>query len=189
MSKNLTPIILIVLAIGVYFTYTTKKIDELKVIKLVNAGYEQAIANSEKLIKVRDNVLKSYNNISPEDRERLDKMLPNNIDNVRLIIDTNGVASRHGLFLKGIKTSATVISDASKTTISPQNQNNVSIPRGYDTVTVSFTVTTNYQSFLNFIKDLQASLRIMDINKITLKVNENGTYDFGVEFKTYWLKQ
>ncbi|MEK7213762.1 MAG: hypothetical protein AAB637_01440 [Patescibacteria group bacterium] len=188
MSKNITPIILIVLAIGVYFTYTTKKIDELKVIKLVNAGYEQAIANSEKLIKVRDNVLKSYNNISPEDRMRLDKMLPNNIDNVRLIIDTNGVASRHSLFLKGIKTSATVISDANKTIVS-QSQNNVSIPRGYDTVTVSFNVTTNYQTFVDFIKDLQASLRIMDITKITLKVNENGTYDFGVEFKTYWLKQ
>lgn len=188
MSKNITPIILIVLAIGVYFTYTTKKIDELKAIKLVNAGYEQAIANSEKLIKVRDNVLKSYNNISPEDRIRLDKMLPNNIDNVRLIIDTNGVASRHSLFLKSIKTSATVISDANKTTI-PQNPSNVSIPHGYDIVTVSFTVTANYQIFLDFIKDLQASLRVVDISKVTLKVNENSTYDFGVEFKTYWLKQ
>lgn len=188
MNKNITPIILIVLAIGVYFTYTSKKLDELKSIREVNADYEQAIVNSEKLIKIRDSVRKSYNNIAEEDRMRLDKLLPNNIDNVRLIIDTNGIASRHGLTLRGIKTSATNIADPSKSS-EVARANTSSIPNGYDTVVVSFSVNTNYQTFLEFIRDLQASLRIMDISKITLTASDNGIYDYGVEFKTYWLKQ
>lgn len=188
MNRNITPLILIVLAVGVYFTYTTKKFDEIKSIKIVNAGYKQAIANSEKLIKVRDKVLKQYNDISPEDRARLDKMLPNNIDNVRLIIDTNGVAARHGLVLKGIQTSAASLPDPSKPA-GTQKTNNVSLPNGYDTITVSFNVSTSYQTFFEFIRDLQISLRIMDISRISLTANDSGTYDYGVEFRTYWLKQ
>ncbi len=188
MNKNITPLILIVLAVGIYFTYTSKKLDEMKTIKQVNVSYEQAIANSEKLIKVREDVLKQYNNISPENRMRLDKMLPNNVDNVRLIIDTNGIATRHGLSLKNIKTSATNINDPSKANAT-QKQNSVSVPNSYDTVSVSFNLTASYQTFLEFIRDLQASLRIFDISKITLTANDSGNYDYGVEFKTYWLKQ
>ena len=87
MNKNLTPIILIVLALGIYFTFTRVKINELKEIQVVNAQYEQALKNSEELIKIRDQVLAAYNEIDPLDRDRLNKMLPDNVDNVRLIID------------------------------------------------------------------------------------------------------
>lgn len=192
MNKNITPLILIVLAIGIYFTFTKGKLDELKEIKAVNAGYQQALDNSEKLIKVRDSVLKTYNNISEQDRERLEKMLPDNVDNVRLIIDVNGVGARHGLTLKNIKTSA---SSANATnaqgaaTPSSPRANVVNVANTYDTVTLSFNVTTNYQTFINLMKDLEASLRIMDISKITLTANDTGNYEYGVELKTYWLKQ
>lgn len=192
MNKNITPLILIVLAIGIYFTFTKGKLDELKEIKAVNAGYQQALDNSEKLIKVRDTVLKTYNNISEQDRERLEKMLPDNVDNVRLIIDVNGVGARHGLTLKNIKTSA---SSANATnaqgaaTPSSPRANVVNVANTYDTVTLSFNVTTNYQTFINLMKDLEASLRIMDISKITLTANDTGNYEYGVELKTYWLKQ
>ncbi len=192
MNKNVTPIILVVLAIGVYFTFTQGKLDELKTIKDVNAGYQQALNNSEKLIKVRDGVLKTYNNISQEDRERLEKMLPDNVDNVRLIIDANGVGSRHGLTLKNIKTSATSANSTNAqgaaTPGSPRS-NVVNVANTYDTVTLSFSVTTTYQTFIDLMKDLEASLRIMDISKITLTANDTGNYEYGVELKTYWLKQ
>lgn len=192
MNKNITPIILVVLAIGVYFTFTKGKLDELKSIKAVNTGYQQALDNSEKLIKVRDNVLKTYNNISENDRERLEKMLPDNVDNVRLIIDANGVGARHGLTLKNIKTSA---SSANATnaqgaaTPGSARSNVVNVANTYDTVTLSFNVSTNYQTFIDLMRDLEASLRIMDISKITLTANDTGTYEYSVELKTYWLKQ
>ena len=187
MNKNITPIILVVLAIGVYFTFTKGKIDEVNAVRAVNASYEQALNNSEKLVTVRDGVLKTYNNISQDDKVRLDKMLPNNIDNVRLIIDVNGVASRHGLIMKNVKTSMPSQTIGSNATT--QNKPAVAGSTNLSSVTLSFSVSTNYQTFLDFIKDLEASLRIMDISKITLSANDNGSYDYGVELKTYWLKQ
>lgn len=189
MNKNLTPIILVVLAVGIYFTFTQGKIEEFKEVQKVNAEYQQALDNSEKLIKVRDAVLKSYNDISPEDQERLNKLLPDNVDNVRLIIDVNGVAARHNLAVKNIKTSASPVNSSSATAGASQNTGRINVPNTYDTVTLSFNVTTNYETFIDFIRDLEASLRIMDISKISLNVGETGDYDYGVELKTYWLKQ
>jgi Tfp pilus assembly protein PilO len=202
MNKNVTPLILIVLAIGIYFTYTKGQINEMKAIRVVNAGYEQALSNSEKLIKTRDEVLNTYNNIAEEDRARLEKMLPDNVDNIRLIIDVNGVAARYGLTLKNIKTNASAVAPTNTTsTVKPgQNTNTnmsptmnipntVKIANSYDTVILSFSVNTNYQTFINLLRDLEASLRIMDISKITVTANDTGLYDYGVELKTYWLKQ
>lgn len=191
MNKNLTPIILIVLALGIYFTFTRGKIDELKSVQAVNAQYQQAIDNSEKLVKVRNTVLASYNAISAEDRERLEKMLPDNVDNVRLIIDATGVATRHGITVKNIKTSASSANSSTNSAVIPTNSSptRVNVANSYDTVTLSFNVSTSYQTFIDFMKDLEASLRIMDISKITLNANDNGIYDYGVEIKTYWLKQ
>lgn len=189
MNKNITPLILIVLALGIYFTFTRSKLDELKSIRSVNVQYKQAIDNSEKLVKVRDQVRDTYNKISQDDRENLEKMLPDNVDNVRLIIDVNGVAARHGLALKSIKTSTVEDKNtASGKTNTGQTSGSTKISNTQDTVTLSFNVASNYQTFINFLKDLEASLRIMEISKITLDASDNGVYDYGVEIKTFWLK-
>jgi len=175
MNKNATALLLLVLAIGIYFTFTSGRIDELKAIRAVNAEYDQAIENSAKLIKVRDEVLKAYNNLSNEDKDRLNKIVPNNVDNVRLIIDVkDDIAARHGLSLKNIKTSSPVAGAAGSK---------------YGTVTLSFGVTSSYEKFVAFLKDLESSLRIMDVSRLTVATNEFGTYDFTVELKTYWLRQ
>ena len=188
MNKNSTPLILIILAIGIYFTFTRAKIDELKTIQNVNDQYIQAIKNSEKLVKIRDEVRDNYNKISLDDQEKLEKILPDNVDNVRLIIDVSGVAARHGLVMKNVKTSTP--SDATDPASVDENGEVVQGAKStYSTVTLSFDVVSGYQNFINFVKDLEASLRIIEVSKITIKGSDTGTYDYSVEVKTFWLKQ
>jgi len=184
MNKNATPLILIILSIGIYFTFTRVKIDEVKVIQAVNNEYKTALKNSEALIKKRDEVLATYNKIDPEDQDRLEKMIPDNVDNVRLIIDLNGVAARNNISIKNVKTS-TVNKEASKGEADTSYVSNGE----YNTVTMSFDLTTDYQTFQNFLRDLEASLRIMEISRISLKATDTGNFDYGVELKTFWLKQ
>lgn len=197
MSRHITPIILIVLSIGIFFTFTKGRLNAMKEVRAVNDQYQTAIKNATQLVKVRDEVLKSYNSISEDDRARLDKMLPNNVDNVRLIIDVNNIASRHGFALKNVRTSA-VSTDGSKSSSgsagvgagapSVQVTSSGSVNQ-YNTVTLSFSVTATYDKFLDFLRDLESSLRIIDISKITLSSSDTGLYEYGVEIKTYWLKQ
>lgn len=194
MNKGVAPILFLILAVGVYFTFTKSKLDEIKSIGTVNAGYEQALENVEKLIKVRDEVLKTYNSIDETDRRRLDKIVPNNIDNVRLIIDVKGIGEQHGLTLRNVKTSATNSGSNTNKTLAPElgAAEVVSFgtdPTKYEVVTLSFEVTASYKSFVEFLKSIESSLRVLDISKIEVSANETNVYDYTVELKTYWLKQ
>jgi Tfp pilus assembly protein PilO len=189
MNRNITALILIVLAIGVYFTYTSGQITVLKSIQAENDQYLSAINSAEKLIKLRDSVLNQYNSISDVDKARLDKLVPDNIDNVRLIIDISGIAGRHGLTAAGITTSADT-NNAVKVSIPTQSTSNSVAGNGsLSTVTVTFNVTTTYANFITFLQDLERSLRILDVNSITLSTSANGVYTYGVTLNTYWLKQ
>lgn len=197
MNKNITATILIVLAVGIYLTFTRGKLAEVTAVRDVNDQYLSAIDNADKLIKVRDAVLKQDRSISDADRDRLDKMLPNTVDNIRLIIDLNSIALRHGFPLRNIKASATsakpntpavpVAQDAS----ARAGENNTIPTPVLDTVTVSFGVTASYQQFIDLLKDLESNLRVMDVTKLSLTANQTtaGAYDFGVELRTYWLRQ
>ena len=169
MNKNATPIILLILALGIYFTFTKGKVTELKAIKSVNASYQEAINNSTKLLKIRDEIKNDFNKIDPNDQMRLEKMLPNNIDNVRLTLDVKSIGLARGLVLKGVKANAPNI-NTSNTGVSATKP---AAPAGtapttaaYDTVTLSFSVSTDYLTFLELLKDLETSLRIIDITKI-----------------------
>lgn len=195
MNKGVAPILLLILAVGIYFTFTKSKVDEIKSIKTVNAGYEQALENVEKLIKVRDGVLKTYNSIDEVDRRRLDKIVPNNIDNVRLIIDVKSIGEQHGLTLRNVKTSAKSVATESNKTITNDNGMTSEVSgygsdqSKYETVTLSFEVAASYKSFTELLKSIESSLRVLDISKISITANETNTYDYKVELKTYWLKQ
>lgn len=190
MNKNITALILIVLGVGIYFTFTQAKIAELKTVQAVNKEYQDAIDNSTQLLKVREEVLKAYNSISEADKERLNKIVPDNVDNVRLIIDVkDDIAARHGLSLKNIKTTSPDMPTETKSGVGSANQAASASGNKYGVVTLSFGVTTTYEQFVKFLKDLESSLRILDISKLTLVNGDDGTYDFTVELKTYWLKQ
>ncbi len=186
MNKNATPIILIALSLGMYFTFTKDKIDELKTIQIVNAEYQKAITTSKELIKKRDEVLSNYNKIDPKDQENLNKMVPDNVDNVRLIIDLNGIAAKHGMSIRNIKTVTTKDTTGQN---SPGGQRNVSLPGTYNTVLLSFDVSASYSNFLAFLRDVQTSLRLIEVSKISLRANDLGNYDYGLEIKTFWLKE
>jgi len=188
MNRNATALILIILAIGIYFTYTSGQIDKLRSMQAMNGQYSSAIDNAVKLIKLRDSVLNQYNGISDADKVRLDKLVPNNIDNVRLIIDISGIAARHGLVAGGITTSADSNSSSGKSAATPasaamQGQGGLSV------VTVNFSVSTTYDNFINLLQDLERSLRVLDITGITLSATDSGIYTYGVTLSTYWLKQ
>jgi Tfp pilus assembly protein PilO len=197
MNRNITATILIILAVAIYFTYTKGVWDNAVQAKAVNDQYASAIDSAQRLIAKRDQVLKSYNAISADDRTKLDKMIPNTVDNIRLIIDLNNVALQNGLSLKNISAGAKTATDSggvqsqsaqSSARSFGARPDSISIPT-LDTVTVSFDVSANYQQFISFMQALEANLRIMDVTHLSVAANDTGTYDFSVQLNTYWLRQ
>ncbi len=199
MNKNITSTILLVLAIGMYFTVTQGVIDGAKAVQVVNAKYISAMDSADQLRKERDKVRDTFNSISKDDQDRLKKMIPSTVDNIRLIIDISNVARKQNLSLEDIK--ATVSQAGQKGSVAKSSATATSQPNGttavatdtiatpiLDTVTVTFKVTAPYQQFKTFMQELEASLRIMDMTSLTLTANDTGTYDYKVELKTYWMR-
>lgn len=191
MNKNLIATILIVLAIVTYFTVTEKIMADAKIISTVNDEYKAAIKSAEKLIAVRDQVREAYNRLSQEDRERLSKLIPGSVDNIRLLIDMESIARDNGLTLKNLQATAAESAKKSDDSVDMSGSNEtitISTPT-LDYVDISFSVTAPYQTFRDLLLDLESNLRLMDVSSLSVKASDTGIYDFDVKLKTYWLRQ
>ena len=199
MNKNITALILIVLAVGIYFTVTSGMLADAQSVKTINDQYAAALNNAAKLVAVRDQVMQEYNSITDSDKARLDKMIPSTVDNIRLIIDLSNVALHHGFSLTNIKAAASSANSSGSGSAGSQASapspasgaggSSVASPPTLDTVDVSFGATATYDQFISFMQDIEADLRIMDLTHLTVTSADNGVYTFQVQFQTYWLRQ
>ncbi|MCR4334272.1 MAG: hypothetical protein NUV47_00880 [Patescibacteria group bacterium] len=175
MNKFLSPIILILLAVGMFFFYVDPQWQKVKELQATNAEYNKAIEQSNQLLEVRDGLLDKYNSFRPEDLNRLEKLLPDNIDNVRLIIDINSITSKYGSSIKNVKLSTPSI-DTERS------------DSGYKTMILSFALNASYDNFLNILGDLERSLRLLDVISISFKAGDKEPYEYTISIRTYWLQ-
>lgn len=180
--KGLIPILFIVVAGGLFMGYINPTYGTIKELRAEEAQFNQALDRSKELQQVRDELLSRYNTFSPTDLARLEKLLPDNVDNVRLILDLDSLASRHGMRLRNV-----AIGGGSQETRAAQGQ--VGTGTGdYESLVLSFSVAGDYDTFRAFLDDLQRSLRLVDVIGITFSSTPSGTYDYAISMKTYWLK-
>ncbi len=176
------PIVLTVVAIGLFAMYTNPQYQTIKALQAQVGEFDNALNKTKELRASRDELLAKRNTFSTDDLQKLERMLPDNVDNIRLIIDINNIAARHSLSLKNVALGT--LSD-SKTTRSALAVGSSGEPVG--SVEVGFSVTASYDEFLIFLKDLEHSLRIVDVEKISFKPSSLGKDDYSLTIRTYWL--
>ncbi len=198
MTRLLFPLIMIVLAVGLFFGVTDKVINAplqqvgtpakpkvtggIVALQAEKAKLDEALTNARKLAERMDKLTAAYNALPADKLERLDLFLPDDVDNVQLIIDINNIAKAHGMAIRDVKIA----------TEEPKTQTSVisrpgSMEQG--SVGLSFTVSGPYRVFQDFLIDLSRSIRIVDIESVDLTVSgTKGLYDYHVELKTHWLK-
>ncbi len=204
MNKNLLASILIIVGIGIYFTITSPMIDDAKLVKVKNDQLTSAVNNAEEIIKSRNDITRKYNSISEKDRAKLDKMIPSAVDNIRLVIDLNNLALKNHFSLSDVKAfvpsgpgsvlGAQGDKKGASTAVTPTSAGplgtgpHLSEPI-LDRVNVSFRATATYQQFMDFMKDMEANLRLMELTKLSIRATDGANYDYEVAFDTFWLRQ
>src|ERR1035437_7310574 len=103
MARFITPIILIAAAIALFFVYTNPIYSDITAQKVQVASYNDALSNSKTLQSERDKLTAVYNNIDPNNLARLQKLLPDNLDNICLILEIEQIAAPYGMTLSDIK--------------------------------------------------------------------------------------
>lgn len=183
----ITPIILIIVSIGVFFAYinpnyrgTDPENKSIQVLRDENKEYLDALNNSEIIRSKRETLMNKNKQFNQDKVADLEKLLPDNIDNIKLVKSIDDIAKSRALALKNIKLdTSTVTADPKK--LGAENKK-------YGTVGLSFSVSASYDNFYLFLKDLEKSLRLMDVVDLSVTGNDSGLYDFSVSLKTYWLK-
>lgn len=178
--RALLPILFVVIAGGIFFGSIDPSYDRIQGLRAEEATFDQALNRSKELQQVRDQLLSRYNTFSQSDLDRLEKMLPDNVDNVRLVLDLDSIAARYGMRIRNIALEATE-------TRSQRGQVGSS-DSDYQSVVLSFSVAGEYDAFRSFLEDLEQSLRLVDVTSVAFSATPSGLYDYSVGVKTYWLK-
>jgi Tfp pilus assembly protein PilO len=195
------PIILIGIAGSFFFIFSNPILKDISAKNLDVASYNEALDNSKMFEDERDILTSKYNQIDPENLVKIKKLLPDNVDNIRLILEIGQIALPYGMVLKDVKynvtdtntetteTTGTVIRGGS----APKTSSN------YGVFNLEFSISGTYNNFISFTKDLESNLRIVDISSITFssntgsassnsKTSSSDIYKYDFKIKTYYLK-
>ena len=194
--KLIFPSILILLAITSFVIFTNPTYQDSLTLKDQVSSRNDALTNSRKLQEQRDALGVKYRSISADSIDRLGKMLPDNADNIRLIIDIQRMASVYGMSLSSIKFDASEVDPTKAGTAASTASAIAGATKPYGIFNLEFTTTASYANFLKLTKDIESSLRLTDIESVDFSTDSNvgsgsggkDGYTYTVKLRTYWLK-
>ncbi len=164
---------------GSFFLYTNPHYKTIESLKKEAAAYNVALESAKQAEAKKAQLQEKYNMFTAEDFSQLQKMIPDTVDNIRLLLDINQVASNYGTSISAIKVDT---EQANPNT--PQSGE----AKSYGGITLHFKVSMTYDNFQKFLKDIEHNLRITDVSAITFASAQNGLYGYDVTLRTYWLK-
>lgn len=183
MFRTLIPIILIVASGLLGFFYIFPIYEKITIAMKEEKGIDEALQKTKEIGTIATELRNKVESISVSDIDKLDTILPSEIDEIRFVNMLNSIASRHNLSLGGptVTEGASGVGDADE--------------QGLNTIGVSFSVTASYETFIAFAQDLERSLSIADVHSIALSAPSAGeddevsdSYNYDIELSTYWLE-
>jgi Tfp pilus assembly protein PilO len=196
--KFFSSILFLILSISIFFVFIDPFYLQVKTLRSDVDTYNKALNNSTELQKTRDSLLGIYNSIKKEDKDRLSHLLPNNIDNIELILEIEKIANSHGLPVGNIRFDTKSLEDKNASSgnllINPSGGSS-----SYGVFPMDFTIEGRYDTFISFLKDLEKNLRLVDVKSISFTsnapissipggINDSNVYNYTLKVQTYWLK-
>lgn len=198
MTKTILSILFIGASIMVFVLYVRPTYDTVQENRAAVARFDEALAKTREIQQLKSDLLSRYNLFAGANLDRLKKMLPDHVDNVRLVLDMDGIASKYGIRIQNVAVQEPgrgTEDGQSGTVLNGGNTQN----RPYQSLTLQFEVVSTYDEFVLLLRDLESSLRIVDLVNLSIRprsadrINIGAStitepiYTFGVSLRTYWL--
>ena len=163
-KRILTPLFFTIIAGLVYFIFTSPKLSDAMDVRENLNFLTDTFDRSEEISTIRDTLIGEYSAISVSDREKILKSIPNfSEDQILLFIQELEFLT---------KKDGRLISIAPYSLDLSLNQNSFdSGENGFGFVSYSFSLSMEYEDLQDFLRDLENSLRIIDIIDITYSPN------------------
>lgn len=173
------PLIFLVVAVALFFIYIEPVYGVVRELQGEEARRIEALDRARELQSELARLETRRAAFTAEDLEKLGKLLPDNVDNVRLALDLDSMASAYNMRVNEVEveTEAEGEGEAVVDTGSP-----------YRSVVLSFTVSASYENLVAFLKDVERSLRIVDVVELSFEpLTEGDVREYAISVQTYWL--
>jgi len=190
--RLLLPTLLIGLAVVSFVLFTNPLWQEAKKLLVDKAGFDEALGSSKKFQALRGELVNRYNSFSPNDLEKLSKLMPDHPDSIRLITQIESIASGHGFVINNIKFEEPKEKEAGQKFVGE-----AAVKKNYDVFNLEFSLSGGrYADFVALLTDLESSLRLIDIDSLAFSAITRGklpegapkdVYNYSFKIRTYWL--
>jgi Tfp pilus assembly protein PilO len=197
-------LLLIIASVGVFIALIIPQYDNMKTVRANVAAYQNDLQVANQLQISRQALIAQYNGISKTDLDNITTLLPDNVDDIRLIIQLDALATKNGLSsLRDVNydpdqaadqtAGSTTATAAPDPTTDPATSNSP-----YGQFNLSFDTSGQYSNYLSFLSDVEKNLRLVDITNVafisadpttTGVANVASGLTYKITLTTYWLKQ
>jgi Tfp pilus assembly protein PilO len=181
-------LLLIGVSIAVFSMVISPRYKEVQRAKAEVANYGSRLTTAEALKAGREELIAKYNSIPKADLDNIKVLLPDSVDNIRLIIQLDALATKNGL-----SSLRSVQYDSAKNDQPGAAQATGAVQKPYGEFKLSFSTTGPYKNFLAFISDLEQNLRLVDVTEVKFTQGSGAglvdNFSYTVSLKTYWLKK
>ncbi len=194
-------------SIFLMFGYVVPTFDTAESIKSNTTQYDKALNKAKEIQELKRSLLSRYNLFAGSNLGKLEKLLPDHVDNVRLVLDIDGMASARGIRISSVKVQKDADAETDVQIGSAVGFNSaVTAAQPYQTLVLEFVALATYEEFKFFLQDLEHSLRLVDLVNLDVSPAQRAKtttiggaipedeidlpeiYKFNVGIKTYWLK-
>jgi Tfp pilus assembly protein PilO len=180
MGRFIFSLFAIVISIIIFIVVVIPRYNAIKELRVERAQLVSAVSSGADLRVRRDELTRKYNSIPGPSLAKLRSMLPDSIDNVKLILELDALSRTYGLPIQNVRVRETEESSAGAT----QNTDS-----RYGITRLEITVEGRYDRFRSFLADVEKSLRLIDIESVVFTAPENETnYTYIITLRTYWLR-
>lgn len=190
--KAITPILFILLSIGLFVTVISSNNEQSNALKEQEDALTDVWESTRELANKFSRQKEIWQSVTTTDNNKLKRLLPDSVDNVRLLREISRVADVYGLGIQDINVNAGEQPQENQAAndVTQGSSLNVETGAGFGTISIGFSVNSTYDAFKRFLGSIESSLRLIDVRKLTVtKVDQvPGLLNFDLVIDTYWLR-
>ncbi|MDP3935212.1 MAG: hypothetical protein Q8Q46_03295 [Candidatus Giovannonibacteria bacterium] len=183
--KAVTTIILLLASVGLVFFVAKPVWSDTASLRAEQAAVSDALARLKDLQSLRDDLLKTYNEIPRNKIERLYDLLPPKPDSGNILVMLEKLTRDRNIRLRRVE----FIKEASSISQSAGAGKIVTkeAPK-FNTISYSFTISAPYEGFRSLLSAMEKNLRIIDVTDISFVGGASNLFEFTLKAKSYYQK-
>lgn len=182
MFRTLTPIFSIVVAIAIFFFFTQPMFAEIQAVQDETTQYREAVENARLFNETLQKLVNEKNAMSAAELERLEALIPPEVDEIQLLVDLEALAEEHDMLIGNISVAKSSNSGGQQ---SGRGQATSLEELAY--VDISFGLIGDYEQFRAILADLERSLYRFEIMSVTFSAGDSDLQQYDVSVRSYAL--